>query len=146
MNEKILYENVFILCFHLIINMPKFVIKRDGRKEEFIPEKIVVAAVKSGAPVDKAREIAEKVKKIEKKDVENLKQLLNPEIVPKTDNLKEISLGINSPINILGYECNNIESVKRGVLKRLPKDKKGKISGSKKEEGIIIQRDINRKC
>ncbi|RLF63257.1 MAG: ATPase, partial [Thermoplasmata archaeon] len=29
--------------------MPKIVVKKDGREEEFIPEKIVVAAVKSGA-------------------------------------------------------------------------------------------------
>ena len=38
--------------------MPKKVIKKDGREEEFIPEKIVVAALKSGAPPDLAREIA----------------------------------------------------------------------------------------
>jgi hypothetical protein len=31
------------------------VTKRDGRVEEFIPEKIVVSAVKTGAPVDLAR-------------------------------------------------------------------------------------------
>ena len=43
--------------------MPKTVIKKDGRKEPFIKEKIVVSAVKSGAPVDIARDIAEKVEK-----------------------------------------------------------------------------------
>jgi len=50
--------------------MPKIVIKKDGKKEEFIPEKIVVSAVKSGAPADKAREIARKVEKIEKNEIE----------------------------------------------------------------------------
>ncbi|MFZ8807481.1 MAG: ATP cone domain-containing protein [Pyrobaculum sp.] len=37
------------------------VIKRDGREEEFIPEKIVVSVLKAGAPVDVARRIAKKV-------------------------------------------------------------------------------------
>ena len=37
------------------------VTKRDGRNEEFIPEKIVVSAVKSGASAEKAREIAGEV-------------------------------------------------------------------------------------
>jgi len=50
--------------------MPKFVIKKDGRKEEFVPEKIVVAAVKSGAPLEKAREIAKKVESVEKEEIE----------------------------------------------------------------------------
>ena len=50
--------------------MPKFVIKKDGRKEEFIPEKIVVSAVKSGATPEKAREIAKKVEEIEKEEIE----------------------------------------------------------------------------
>lgn len=35
-----------------------FVIKRDGRKEPFIYEKIVVSCLKSGAPIDVARKIA----------------------------------------------------------------------------------------
>ena len=43
--------------------MAKIVIKKDGRKEPFIKEKIVVSAVKSGAPVETAREIAEKIEK-----------------------------------------------------------------------------------
>ncbi|GAG54280.1 unnamed protein product, partial [marine sediment metagenome] len=34
--------------------MPKTVIKKDGRKEPFIKEKIVVSAVKSGASVEVA--------------------------------------------------------------------------------------------
>ena len=32
--------------------------KRDGRTEPFVPEKIVVSAIKSGAPPDVARTIA----------------------------------------------------------------------------------------
>ncbi|MEM1597667.1 MAG: ATP cone domain-containing protein [Pyrobaculum sp.] len=36
------------------------VVKRDGREEEFIPEKIVVSVLKAGAPVDVARRIAKK--------------------------------------------------------------------------------------
>jgi transcriptional regulator NrdR family protein len=43
--------------------MPKTVIKRDERKEEFIKEKIVVSAVKSGAPINVARNIADKIQK-----------------------------------------------------------------------------------
>jgi len=43
--------------------MSKIVIKKDGRKEPFIKEKIVVSAVKSGAPVETARKIAEKIEK-----------------------------------------------------------------------------------
>jgi len=35
--------------------------KRDGRKEPFIAEKIVVSATKSGAPPDLAREIAREI-------------------------------------------------------------------------------------
>lgn len=34
------------------------VVKRDGRREEFIPEKIVVSCLKSGASLDAARRIA----------------------------------------------------------------------------------------
>jgi len=36
------------------------VMKRDGRSEDFIVEKVVVSAVKSGAPVGVARELAKK--------------------------------------------------------------------------------------
>jgi len=36
------------------------VIKRDGREEEFVVEKIVVSILKAGAPVDVARKIARK--------------------------------------------------------------------------------------
>ena len=64
------------------------VTKRDGRVEEFIPEKIVVSAVKTGAPVDLARQIAKEVEKtsndktntneIKKKVLEELRKK-NPE-------------------------------------------------------------------
>ena len=39
------------------------VIKRDGRKEDFVHEKIVVSCIKSGAPVDVARDIAKRIEK-----------------------------------------------------------------------------------
>jgi transcriptional regulator NrdR family protein len=35
-----------------------YVVKRDGRKEEFAYEKIVVSCMKAGAPLDVARKIA----------------------------------------------------------------------------------------
>lgn len=34
------------------------VVKRDGRREEFAPEKIVVSCLKAGAPLEVARKIA----------------------------------------------------------------------------------------
>jgi len=37
--------------------------KRDGRTEAFIPEKIVVSAVKSGAPPEVARALADRIEK-----------------------------------------------------------------------------------
>ena len=43
--------------------MPKTVIKKDGRKEPFIKEKIIVSVVKAGAPVKIAREIADEIEK-----------------------------------------------------------------------------------
>ena len=41
--------------------MAKNVIKKDGRKEPFIKEKIIVSAVKTGAPVEIARKIADEI-------------------------------------------------------------------------------------
>ena len=41
--------------------MPKTVIKKNGKKEPFIKEKIIVSAVKAGAPVEIARKIADKI-------------------------------------------------------------------------------------
>ena len=37
------------------------VVKRDGRTEEFIPEKIIVSIIKVGAPADLARQIAKDI-------------------------------------------------------------------------------------
>ena len=50
--------------------MPKNVIKKDGRIEPFIREKIIVSAVKTGANVEIARKIAGD---IEKQPEENIK-------------------------------------------------------------------------
>lgn len=43
--------------------MTVLVKKRDGRKEEFVPEKIVVSIIKTGAPADYARTIARDIEK-----------------------------------------------------------------------------------
>ncbi|KYK22632.1 ATPase [Thermoplasmatales archaeon SM1-50] len=50
--------------------MPQKVIKKDGRIEPFIKEKIVVSAIKTGANVKIARDIA---KKIGNKPEENIR-------------------------------------------------------------------------
>ena len=52
--------------------MPKTVIKKDGRKEPFIKEKIVVSVVKSGASVEIARDIAEKIEEHPKDEIKTL--------------------------------------------------------------------------
>lgn len=49
--------------------MPKKVIKKDGRTEPFIKEKIVVSAIKTGANVEVARKIADKIEKHPKEDI-----------------------------------------------------------------------------
>lgn len=49
--------------------MSKNVIKKDGRVEPFIKEKIVVSAVKTGANVEIARKIAEKIEKHPKDNI-----------------------------------------------------------------------------
>lgn len=49
--------------------MPKKVIKKNGDKETFIEEKIVVSAVKAGAPVKIARDIAKQVEEHAEEDV-----------------------------------------------------------------------------
>lgn len=51
--------------------MPKKVIKKDGRQEEFIPEKIVVSAVKSGAPPELARQIAREIQATQQEIIES---------------------------------------------------------------------------
>ena len=52
--------------------MPKTVIKKDGRKEPFIKEKIVVSTVKTGAPIDVARNIANKIEKHPDEEIQTL--------------------------------------------------------------------------
>jgi transcriptional regulator NrdR family protein len=49
--------------------MPKIVIKRDGAKESFIKEKIVVSVIKTGASLDLARDIADKIDKRTKNEI-----------------------------------------------------------------------------
>ena len=49
--------------------MPQKVIKKDGRKEDFIKEKIVVSAMKTGASMDVARTIADKLQKETNKEI-----------------------------------------------------------------------------
>jgi len=44
-----------------VVYIPKTVIKKDGRKEPFIKEKVIVSAVKTGAPIEVARSIADKI-------------------------------------------------------------------------------------
>jgi transcriptional regulator NrdR family protein len=53
-------------------HLSKKVIKKDGKTEPFIKEKIVVSAIKTGAPADVARSIADK---IEKHPDENIKTI-----------------------------------------------------------------------
>ncbi len=45
------------------------VVKRDGRREEFVPEKIVASAVKAGAPPKDARRIAQAVERVAYEDI-----------------------------------------------------------------------------
>jgi transcriptional repressor NrdR len=45
------------------------VVKRDGRREEFVPEKIVASAVKAGAPPEEARRIAQAVERVAHEDL-----------------------------------------------------------------------------
>jgi len=47
----------------MLVSMPKTVIKKNGKKEPFIKEKIIVSAVKAGASVEIARKIADKIEK-----------------------------------------------------------------------------------
>ena len=49
--------------------MPTVVIKKDGTREDFIKEKIVTAAVKNGATKEIARNIADKIQKIDKNEI-----------------------------------------------------------------------------
>ena len=60
--------------------MPKTVIKKNGRKEPFVKEKIIVSVVKTGASTDIARGIADKIGKhpiVEIKTIWIRKQVLD---------------------------------------------------------------------
>ena len=52
--------------------MLKKVIKKDGREEPFIKEKIVVSAVKTGAPANIARKIADEIEKHPNKSIKTI--------------------------------------------------------------------------
>jgi len=52
--------------------MSKTVIKKNGKKEPFIKEKIIVSAVKAGAPVEIARKIADKIEKHPEESIRTL--------------------------------------------------------------------------
>jgi transcriptional regulator NrdR family protein len=52
--------------------MPKHVIKKDGRKEQFIKEKIIVSVVKTGAPIEVARKIADDIEKQSEQSIKTI--------------------------------------------------------------------------
>ncbi|MDZ7260616.1 MAG: ATP cone domain-containing protein [candidate division KSB1 bacterium] len=47
------------------------VIKRDGSRENFIPEKIVVSCCKSGASPEAARRIASEIEKVKEQEIDS---------------------------------------------------------------------------
>ena len=51
--------------------MPKTVIKKNGKKEPFLKEKIIVSAVKAGAPVEIARKIADQIEEHHEESIKN---------------------------------------------------------------------------
>ncbi|HDN81520.1 MAG TPA: ATPase [Methanomicrobia archaeon] len=65
--------------------------KRDGTLEEFIPEKIVVSCVKSGADLETAREISNEIKRTlkEKTDAEKLREKVLELLEEKNPQWKE---------------------------------------------------------
>jgi len=65
--------------------------KRDGTLEEFIPEKIVVICVKSGADLETAREISNEIKRTlkEKTDAEELREKVLELLEERTPQWKE---------------------------------------------------------
>ena len=82
--------------------MSKKVIKKNGAKEPFIKEKIVVSAVKAGAPVKIARDIAKQVEE-------------HPEIEIKTKWIRQYVLNKLKYHNSKWYDqwVNYDEGVKR---------------------------------
>lgn len=64
-----------------------------------------------------------------------LKKVLNEELQKR--NYKEINIRLNEEFLIDGITCNNIEKIDLGAVQKI------EGNGVKKEEGLIIQRDIN---
>jgi transcriptional regulator NrdR family protein len=58
------------------------VMKRDGRTEEFVPEKIVVSCIKCGAPAEVARQVAKDIqgKVREKADTADIRKMVLEEL------------------------------------------------------------------
>jgi transcriptional repressor NrdR len=69
------------------------IIKKDGKKEEFIPEKIVVSTIKAGAPPETAREIAKKLeaqlKKLNEMSTTELREMILDMLDEKNKEWKE---------------------------------------------------------
>jgi transcriptional repressor NrdR len=67
--------------------------KRDGRKEEFVPEKIVVSSIKAGAPPEVAREIAkqleEKIRHMNEMSTSELREMILDMLSEKNEEWKE---------------------------------------------------------
>src|SRR5208337_2639457 len=55
------YISFFILCQTKGVNFMVMIEKMNGQMEAFIPEKVIVSAIKSGAPLNIARDIAEQI-------------------------------------------------------------------------------------
>ena len=69
------------------------IVKRDGKKEDFIPEKIVVSSLKAGAPPEVAREIAKKLEaqivKMSEMSTTELRKLILDMLEEKNPHWKE---------------------------------------------------------
>ncbi|MEF8880085.1 MAG: ATP cone domain-containing protein [Candidatus Thermoplasmatota archaeon] len=71
--------------------MVKKVIKKDKRKEDFIPEKIVVSTLKAGAKPDSARKIAVYIEGEtgEEIDTEEIKKIIFEKLGEKHPDIKK---------------------------------------------------------
>lgn len=65
-------------------------------------------------------------------DIKDMKSLLNTEKISSLD-IKEINIRINTKLNLAPYECNNIQAISNGKMKK---------EGTEKDV-LIISRDIN---
>jgi transcriptional regulator NrdR family protein len=69
------------------------IVKRDGKKEDFIPEKIVVSSLKAGAPPEVAREIAKKLEaqivKMNEMSTAELRKMILDMLAEKNPHWKE---------------------------------------------------------